>query len=509
MCGCAGARGSETRASLCFTTLPRAGIVSHRKPRDMLENSATKRILLVDDDPNVLATLAEVLLEGGYTIETAADGKAAIELLESDFFELVITDMNMPGTDGMEVLRHVRRASPETACVMLTGYGTIRGSVEAMKLGAFDYITKPVKMDELLLCAEKAIKYKQLERENSILRQQLRKKYRFENFVGDSEKMQRVFQIIEKVADTDSTVLITGESGTGKELIARAIHYNSRRKDHPLVVINCGAIPEDLLESELFGHEKGAFTGAHRARMGRFELADRGTIFLDEIGDMSPALQVKILRVLQEQTFERIGSTKTLQVDIRIIAATNKDLLNAVKEGDFREDLYYRLNVIPITVPPLRERRTDIPLLVDFFIRKLGPEKGLSVKAMTPETMQYLIGHNWPGNVRELENLIERLLILSGGDVIVKEDLPETVTAALDAEQEGELDADFAANLRIPKGGIPFDHAVEEYEKQLILQALKETNWVKARAAKLLSINRTTLIEKMKRKNIQGPSHAA
>jgi DNA-binding NtrC family response regulator len=381
----------------------------------------------------------------------------------------------MPEIDGMKVLRHVVDQSPETMCIILTGYGTIESAVEAIKAGAFHYITKPIKSGEILMVVEKALKYKLLERENILLRQQLKKKYRFENFVGDSRPIQEVFELIEKVADTDSTVLITGESGTGKELIAKAIHYNSYRRDNPMVIINCGAIPEELLESELFGHERGAFTGAHKSRIGRFELANGGTIFLDEIGDMSPNLQVKLLRVLQEQKFERVGSTRTIGVDIRIIAATNQDLFSAV--------LYYRLNVIPITVPPLRRRKSDIPLLMDFFVKKFAQEKQKHIKGFASGAMDTILKYDWPGNVRELENLVERVIILANGEEIGLDDIPEPI-----------------------KGQGPFDHAVEEYEKRLILDALNEANWVKTKAAKLLKMNRTTLIEKMKKKKINKPA---
>ncbi|MBI9074738.1 MAG: sigma-54-dependent Fis family transcriptional regulator [Desulfatibacillum sp.] len=457
-----------------------------------------EKILLVDDDPGVLATLTEVLSDAGYRTHTASDGADAIAELEKQFFDVVVTDLNMPGLDGMGVLKHLQKYSQETQCLVLTGFGSIRNSVEAIKMGAFDYITKPVKFDELLHAVSTAIKFKRLERENTILKKQLKKKYRFENFVGDSTQIQEVFELIEKVADTDSTVLITGESGTGKELIARAIHYNSPRRDEPMVIINCGAIPEELLESELFGHEKGAFTGAHKTRIGRFEVANGGTIFLDEIGDMSPNLQVKLLRVIQEQAFERIGSTRTMTVDIRILAATNKDLMEAVEKREFREDLYYRLNVIPIEVPPLRDRKTDIPLLIDFFMNKLSVEKDRPVKRISQPAMNSLMGHHWPGNVRELENVVERVLILTNGDTIGREDLPASILGLDTKEPE--------AGLKLPSGGIRFDHAVEEYEKNLIVQALEEANWVKTQAAKLLHINRTTLVEKMKRKNIHAPN---
>ena len=458
-----------------------------------------QKILIVDDDPEILEVITDILREGGYAVDTAPDGVKAIRYIDAESYDLVITDLNLPEIDGMMVLKHVVDQSPDTMCIILTGYGTIKSAVEAIKTGAFDYITKPIKSGEILMVVEKALRYKHLERENILLRQQLRKKYRFDNFVGDSKPIQKVFELIEKVADTDSTVLITGESGTGKELIAKAIHYNSYRRDNPMVVINCGAIPEELLESELFGHEKGAFTGAHKTRIGRFELANEGTIFLDEIGDMSPNLQVKLLRVLQEQKFERVGSTRTIKVDIRTIAATNKNLISAVNKGAFREDLYYRLNVIPIKVPPLRHRKSDIPLLVDFFLKKFNKEKRKNVKEFTSEAMDTLLYYDWRGNVRELENLVERVVILSNGDEIDLEDIPESIAGRARTIESFE-------STIPPNGGIPFDHAVEEYEKKLILQALSETNWVTTKAAKLLNINRTTLIEKMKKKRLHRPA---
>ncbi len=456
------------------------------------------KILVVDDDPKILEVIADVLRNGGYAVDTAPGGKQAIRSVDAEFYDLVVTDLKMPKIDGMKVLRHIVDKSPDTMCIILTGYGTIESAVEAIKAGAFHYITKPVKSSEILMVVEKALKYKLLERENIVLRQQLKKKYRFDNFVGDSRPIQEVFELIEKVADTDSTVLITGESGTGKELIAKAIHYNSHRRDNLMVVINCGAIPEELLESELFGHERGAFTGAHKSRIGRFELANGGTIFLDEIGDMSPNLQVKLLRVLQEQKFERVGSTRTIGVDIRIIAATNQDLFGAVKKGKFREDLYYRLNVIPIRVPPLRQRKSDIPLLVDFFVKKFGQEKQKHIKGFASVAMDTVLKHDWPGNVRELENLVERVIILADGDEIGLDDIPEPI--------RGRAETMESLVATIPKGDIHFDHAVEEYEKNLILQALNDTNWVKTKAAKLLKMNRTTLIEKMKKKKIYKPA---
>lgn len=455
-------------------------------------------ILVVDDDPEIRESVADVLRQAGYDVDEAKDGKKAIKCIDAGSYDLVLTDLNLPKLDGMKVLRHLLDESPDTICIILTGFGTIKGSVEAIKMGAFDYISKPVKSDEIVIVVEKALKYRRLETENVLLKQQLRKKYQFENFIGDSKPIQKVFELIERVADTDSTVLITGESGTGKELIAKAIHYNSYRRDNPMVVINCGAIPEELLESELFGHEKGAFTGAHKMRVGRFELANGGTIFLDEIGDMSPNLQVKLLRVLQEQKFERVGGTRTLEIDVRIIAATNKNLINAVNRTAFRQDLYYRLNVIPIKVPPLRHRKSDIPLLIDFFFKRIDPRKRNGISGFSSEAGDALVAYDWPGNVRELENMVERMSILANGDQVELEDIPGSI--------KGKGAKIEAVEVTIPKDGIVFDQAVEEYEKKLILEALNETNWVKTKAAKLLNINRTTLIEKMKKKKLAKPA---
>jgi transcriptional regulator with GAF, ATPase, and Fis domain len=348
----------------------------------------------------------------------------------------------------------------------------------------------------------RALEYQKLKTENVFLQGQLKAKYRFTNLIGDSDAMQQVFQMIEKIASTNSTVLICGESGTGKELVARAIHYNSDRRDQPMVPVNCGAIPEDLLESELFGYEKGAFTGALKTRIGRFELAHGGTIFLDEIGDMSPALQVKILRILQEHEFERVGGIRSIKVDIRVIAATHRDLELAVKKGTFREDLYYRLNVIPLVIPPLRERKYDIPLLVRHFIEKFNTEKKRAIKGISPEALNCFTQYDWPGNVRELENLIERLVILKEEGTIEREDLPEKIFGS--ASAGGMLPPP-----DIPDDGISLTTAVSEFEKELIIRALKKSNWVKNRAAKLLNLKRTTLVEKMKKINLSRDNEPA
>ncbi len=460
---------------------------------------ANESILVVDDSEAVLSSISETLLAQGYEVDMARDGEEAIKKIDSRFYDLVLTDLSMPKRGGMEVLKHVRESCPETMCVIITGFGTIRNAVEAIKLGAFDYLTKPVKTDEILIVIERALEWRDLKRENQALKTQLRAQYRFDRIIGKSERMQEVFRMIERVAATDSTVLILGESGTGKELIANAIHYASDRREGPFIPVNCGAIPDELLESELFGHEKGAFTHAIRTRIGRFELANKGTIFLDEIAEMSPRLQVKLLRVLQDRAFERVGGVKTIKVDIRIIAATNQDLEKMVREGRFREDLYYRLNVIPIHVPPLRERKSDIPLLVQAFLERFSNKRGRrATMRITDEALGCLMRYHWPGNVRELENLIERLVILCPSDTITVKDLPDYILGQVDTP-------DASPEIEIPDEGISLSAAVSEFERKLIIQALNKTGWVKNRAAQLLRVNRTTLIEKMKKQKLYGP----
>jgi DNA-binding NtrC family response regulator len=459
----------------------------------------SEKILVIDDSPEILNLISECLTGEGYEVETSADGATGIGMIEKKFYDLILTDLKMPGMDGMKVLEFAMNHSPDSICIILTGYGTVKNAVEAIKLGAFDYLTKPVKMDEIMVTLQRALEYRTLKLENINLKNQLKKKYRFENIIGDHEKIQKVFEIVEKVADTDSTILILGESGTGKELIAKAIHYNSYRRERPFIPVNCAAIPSELLESELFGHEKGAFTNAIRTRIGRFELANGGAVFLDEIGDMNPLLQTKLLRVLQERQFERIGGVKAIKTDIRIIAATHQDLKLAVQQKRFREDLYYRLNVIPLRVPPLRERRSDIPLLVHHFLEHFNRSKKKRIKGINDEAMEYLMGYDWPGNVRELENTIERVVILVDHDTIFPQDLPEKFHAPPLPEPVQMPD--------IPEEGISLDTAVNEFEKNLILQALIKTGWVKNKAARLLNLNRTTLIEKIKRQNLQRPDN--
>jgi DNA-binding NtrC family response regulator len=460
---------------------------------------ANEKILVIDDSTEILTLFSEHLKTEGYDVDTSTDGSSAIAMIEKKFYDFIFTDLKMPGMDGMEVLDYAITHSPDSICIILTGYGTVKNAVEAIKRGAFDYLPKPVKMDEILMTIERALEYRNLKRENLNLRSQLKKKYCFENITGDHEKMQKVFEVVEKVADTDSTILILGESGTGKELIAKAIHYNSYRRERPFVPVNCAAIPSELLESELFGHEKGAFTNAIRTRIGRFELANGGTVFLDEIGDMNPMLQSKLLRVIQERQFERIGGIKTIKTDIRIIAATHQDLKLAVAQKKFREDLYYRLNVIPVRIPPLRERKTDIPLLAHHFLDSFNRSKKKNVRGFEEESMQLLMRYDWPGNVRELENTIERLIILVDNDVITPQDLPEKFHSLSETQLAGLPE--------IPEEGISLDTAVNEYERNLILQALAKTGWVKNKAARLLNLNRTTLIEKIKRQNLQRPNN--
>jgi len=454
------------------------------------------KVLVVDDDKDSRDSLVELLKGEDFEVWGMDSGGAALDILKEKDPGIILTDLKMPKMDGLQLLEQIKSTSPQSIVVVFTGYASIETAVKAMKLGAYDYIVKPFLFEEIKIILQRAIEYQKLQNENILLKQNLKAKYRFQNIIGDSENIEEIFRYVEKIANTDSTILISGESGTGKELIARAIHFNSDRRNRPLISVNCGAIPEDLLESEMFGHEKGSFTGAIKTRIGRFEMANGGTIFLDEITDMSPGLQVKLLRVLQEHEFERVGGVKTIKVDIRVIAATNQDLEKAVAQGKFREDLYYRLNVIPIKLPPLRERKSDIPLLVNHFIDRFNKEKNCKIKGLSKECIEHLINYPWPGNVRELENMLERLVILKGEGTIEASDLPEKVL-------NSELDS---FPISIPDSGISFDVAVNEFEKGLILNALKKSNWVKNRAAKLLHLNRTTLVEKMKRINLTKES---
>jgi len=465
----------------------------------------TEKIMILDDDPEILALLEDMLKDkGGYDVRSYLESSAAISDLVPGAFDLVITDLNMPDPDGMQVLDHIIAHSPDTLCIILTGYGSIPGAVTAVKKGAFDYVTKPVGVKELLTHVENALKLSRLQKKKKERKQSGCTGYSYDDFIGESPAIKKIHDLVQKVADTENTLLVTGASGSGKELIVRTIHRFSSRKQHPFVAVNCGAIPESLLESELFGHEKGAFTGAHKKRVGRFELAGKGTIFLDEVGEMSPLLQVKLLRVLQEKTFERVGGTQSIDVEARIIAATNKDLAEAVKDGSFREDLFYRLNVIPIHVPPLARRRTDIPLLVDFFLEKFKKDQDTPVRSFSPEAMTALMRYDWPGNVRELENLIKRLVILCDNPVVAVTDLPEHFYAGDDdaGDGAGGIDGTVDGDLPLLENGMNLSDAVKAYETRIICNALEKSDGVKAKAARMLKIKRTTLVEKIKKHNI-------
>ena len=457
------------------------------------------RILVVDDEAAIRKALERFLTGLSYDVSTASNGEEAIKIAKADVIDLALIDLVMPKMDGIELIGHLKRMQPEIVTIVLTGFGTITSAVEAMKVGAYHYLTKPFELDDIASLVLTALEHSKLKEENRLLKGMLREKYRFENIIGTSDEMIAVFDMIERVASTDSTVLITGESGTGKELVARAIHYNSPRRERTMVTVNCAAIPEELLESELFGHVRGAFTGAVATRAGRFDAADGGTLFLDEIGDMTLKLQVKVLRVLQEQSFEPIGSTTTREVDVRIIAATNQNLEEAVARGRFREDLYYRLNVIPIRLPPLRERPDDIPMLVEAFLKKHSAEASLPMSVIDPQAMEAMTRYAWPGNVRELQNVIERMVVFKKGKRIVREDLPPDIGQQVPHK---ESDAGEGKDTRLPEEGISFKKAVAEFETNLILRALARSVGNKNKAAGFLKLNRTTLVEKMKKRKI-------
>lgn len=431
-------------------------------------------VLIIEDERIMRITLEDALRGAGYEVQSFETGESGFEALKSGFFDIVVLDVRLPDVNGISLIEDIQRLS-DAQVIVMTAFGTIKDAVQAMKLGAFDYITKPFSLDEFLLIVERAIEVKRLREENIRLRRDINRCYKLPNIIGESESMKRVFSLIEKVAASDITVLIMGESGTGKELVATTIHYQSRRRDGPLVKINCAAIPEGLIESELFGHEKGAFTGALKKKPGRFELATGGTIFLDEIGDLPLSAQAKLLRVLQDKTFERIGGTETIRVDVRIIAATNRNLKEEIKRGRFREDLFYRLNVIPLSIPPLRERKEDIPVLVEYFLKKFNSQCGKHVR-FSSDAMKALLEYDYPGNVRELENIIERAVVLSQGGVVKKEDLPFTLS---------------------PADSLLLSEVSSRAEKEHILKVLKLTGGNKTRAAELLGISRKTLWEKL------------
>jgi len=449
------------------------------------------KILVIDDDESLRRVLEYNLAQEGYAVLSAASGEQGLELLKKEGADLVVTDVRMPGMDGLQVLEGVRRVDPNIQVIILTAFGTIEMAVEAMKAGAFHYISKPFNRDELKLTLKKALQLKELERENVTLRQELKERTGLDTIIAESPRMSQVLELVIRVAPTETTVLILGESGTGKELIARGIHGSSPRAHGPFVTVNCAAIPENLLESELFGHVKGAFTGAIRDRVGKFEAAEGGTIFLDEIGEMRPELQVKILRVLEERTLERVGDNTLIRVDVRVLAATNKDLTKAIQAGEFREDLYYRLNVVPLQIPPLRERREDIRPLAQHFLKRLGASPRLTI---APEAFRALETYEWPGNVRELENALERAMIFHREDVITLADLPETIRAPKTKEAA-------ALPVSMPETGL----SLEEVEKELILRALQKHDWNQSRAARYLGITRHTLLYRIEKHHIVRP----
>jgi DNA-binding NtrC family response regulator len=471
-----------------------------------------KHLLLVEDEAALRETLAERLAEHGFDVEQADTGERAIDKLAEFAFDIVITDLRLPGLDGTRVLDAALLRYPDIVGIIVTGYGTVKDAVEAIKSGATDFVTKPFQFDELLHALNSALEQRRLRSENAYLRSQLQERYQFEGIIGRSPAMRSMFALLETVSSSASTILVTGETGSGKEIVARAIHHNSPRRAQRFVALNCGAIPETLLEDELFGHVRGAFTGAIGTRQGRLEQAHKGTLFLDEVGTMSAGLQMKLLRVLQEREFERLGDTHTMKVDVRVIAATNSDLKRMVARGEFREDLFYRLNVIPIELPPLRDRKEDIPLLVQHFLKKFceqahsselkapsakpdharSLDTGVKSVSMSQQAMRALMAYSWPGNVRQLENAIERAVALSGGRSQIE-------TSDLTPEIQHASETAMTPDVTLPEDGIDFERYVSGIERELIRRALEKTGGNKGHASRLLNLKRTTLVEKLKR----------
>ncbi len=448
------------------------------------------RILVVEDEDKLRRVLELQLRSAEFEVELAASAEEAIR--KADRADLVLTDLRLPGMSGLELLATLRRQNTRTPIIVMTAFGSVETAVEAMKAGAFDFLMKPFSLDHLMAVIHKALDVRALEDENRELRAELGRRYEFDNIIGRSGAMQEIFATIERVAPTRATVLLAGESGVGKDIIARAIHFHSPRRDRPFVKINCSALPENLMESELFGYEKGAFTGANATKPGKFEQADTGTVFLDEIGDVPPAIQVKLLRVLQEREFERLGSNKTRHIDVRIVAATNADLRAALEQGTFREDLYYRLNVVPMNIPPLRERKEDIPFLAEHFVRKLAPPNGSAVESITEEAIQRLLGYHWPGNVRELENVIERSLVLCTGKRLEAQDI--RLDSAPRAPRQPA-----AEQYVLPEG-----MTLDEYEQAIIREALRRAEGNKSQAARMLGLTRNALRYRLSQMGIES-----
>ena len=443
---------------------------------------AIEKILVADDEPLIRRLLQEILEKEGYEISLAEDGVAALEQIKKESFEMVITDIRMPGMGGIELLEMVNQISPSTLVVAITAHGSIENAVEAMKKGAYDYLTKPITPHQIKLIIQRASRHKNLLEENKYLREEINEKYHFEELIGKSSQIESIYRMIARVASSKSTILIQGETGTGKELVARAIHYRSSCRNNPFIKVNCAALPSDLLESELFGHEQGAFTGAIKKKEGRFELANKGTLLLDEISETTTAFQVKLLRVLQKEgEFERVGGTKTIKADVRVIATTNQKLEKNVREGKFREDLYYRLNVIPIFLPSLRERKEDIPLLVHHFLRKYNRQNGAKIESISSQSLALMQDYNWPGNIRELENIIERAVVMTEGKVI----LPEYLSLKVSSEEE--------IISRSEK------MTLEEMEKRLIENTLQKMGGNRTRTAEMLGVTARTIRNKIKK----------
>jgi DNA-binding NtrC family response regulator len=453
----------------------------------MPRGEKVRSVLIVDDEVGARESL-RMILKNDYEVFLAKDAEEAFAQIKVHSPDVILLDIILPDLDGIKVLERVKKNDPDMIVIMITATKTVKTAVEAMKLGAYDYVNKPFDIDELRLIITRALSTKALEQEVKYRREEMDKSFDFGNIIGKSKGMKDIFKVVKQVADSRSTVLIMGESGTGKELISRAVHYNSNRKNFPFVTINCAAIPETLIESELFGHEKGAFTNAIEKKLGRFEVANQGTLFLDEIGELSLTTQAKILRFLEEKEFNRVGGSKTIKVDVRLITATNRDLSQLIKKGNFREDLYYRINVVPIVIPPLRERKEDIPQLIDHFINKFNVENNKNVKGINKEASELMMHYEWPGNVRELENLIERVIALTSNEYIQADEIPfsfKNVTK-INGLKESVLE-----------GKVPFLQAEEEFEKEVILDALKRTNYIQSHAAEILGISRRILKYKM------------
>jgi len=454
------------------------------------------RILVVDDEESIREFLEIMLKKEGYEVTLAEDGQKAKDLLTKKSFDMIISDLQMPHVTGIELLKHVKDSYPDTVFMLITAFGTTETAVEAMKMGAYDYLTKPFKIDEVRMNIQNALRSKNLEVENRVLKKELVKEYSFQNMVGNSAAMHSIYDMVKRVSQTPTNVLITGESGTGKEVVAKAIHYNGPLKDRPFVTVNCGAIPENLMESEMFGHKKGSFTGAVADKVGLFEVADSGTLFLDEVGELPLTIQVKLLRAIQERVIRRVGATDDMKVDVRIIAATNRNLEEMVAKGGFRQDLFYRLNVINIKTPSLRERRDDVPLLANHFLRKYNERLNKNIGAISTEAMEILKKYDYPGNVRELENMIERTVALEGGATILPESLPPMVNTPSGRKMASSNE------IEIGDEGVDLDKVMGQIEKELLVKAIHAANGVKKRAAKLLHISFRSMRYRIEKYNL-------